>query len=214
MFLNIMIMFIMYKMGKVKQIDIKNQTYYFYNDMINIKNFDPILLKIDKKSYKNIGIYNIGYITIKKIDDYENIYSVNPLYLIIAHASGYIEEKGVNKYLVFDSTDENKELLKKYNDVWNGIKNKIEEVSSGECDYEKDYMKIKFNSDDGLPLNKPLKFHNMTITIISGFEEDSKLYPQVFLDDTLYELNLPKILEYNRIDISEGIDVNKIILLK
>ena len=173
-------------MGTVKQINIKNQTCYFYNNMIDIKNFDPILLKIDRKSYKNIGIYNIGYITIKKIDDYENIYSVNPLYLIIAHASGYIEEKGVNKYLVFDSTDENKELLKKYNDVWNGIKNKIEEVSSSKCDYEKDYMKIKFNSDDGLPLNKPLKFHNMTIIIISGFEEDSKLYPQVFLDDTLH----------------------------
>ena len=111
-------------MGVVKQIDIKNRTYYFYNDMINIKNFDPILLKIDKKSYKNIGIYNIGYITIKKIDDYENIYSVNPLYLIIAHANGYIEEKGVNKYLVFDS-DENKHLLKKYNDVFNGIRDKI-----------------------------------------------------------------------------------------
>ena len=125
--------------------------------MINLKNFEPNLLKIDRKSYKNIGIYNIGYITIKKIDDYENIYSVNPLYLIIAHASGYIEEKGVNKYLVFDSTDENKELLKKYNDVWNGIKNKIEEVTSGKCDYDKDYIKIKFNSDDDLPLNKPLK---------------------------------------------------------
>ena len=155
--------------------------------MINLKNFDPNLLKIDKKSYKNIGIYNIGYITIKKIDDYENIYSVNPLYLTITHASGYIEEKGVNKYLVFDSTDENKELLKKYNDVWNGIKNKIEEVSSSKCDYEKDYMKIKFNSDDGLPLNKPLKFHAMAIVIRSVFEEDSKLYPHVFLDDALYE---------------------------
>ena len=115
---------------------------------------------------------------------------MNPLYLLINHANGYIEEKGVNKYLIFDSTDENKELLKKYNDVWNGIKNKIEEVSSGECDYEKDYMKIKFNSDDDLPLNKPLKFHNMTITIRSVFEEDGKLYPQVFLDDTLYELNI------------------------
>ena len=115
---------------------------------------------------------------------------MNPLYLLINHASGYIEEKGGNKYLIFDSTDENEELLKKYNDVWNGIKNKIEEVSSGECDYEKDYMKIKFNSDDNLPLNKPLKFHNMTITIRSVFEEDGKLYPQVFLDDTLYELNV------------------------
>ena len=158
--------------------------------MINIKNFEPNLLKIDRKSYKNIGIYNIGYITIKKIDDCENIYSVNPLYLFINHANGYIEEKGLNKYLSFDSTDENKELLKKYNDVWNGIKNKIEEVSSGECDYEKDYMKIKFNSDDDLPLNKPLKFHNMTIIIRSVFEEDGKLYPQGFLDDNLYELSI------------------------
>ena len=67
------------------------------------------LLKINKKSYKNIGIYNIGYITIKKIDDCENIYSVNPLHLLIAHVNRYIEEKDVNKYLVFDSTDENKE---------------------------------------------------------------------------------------------------------
>ena len=112
------------------------------------------------------------------------------MYLIIAHANGYIEEKGVNKYLVFDSTDENKELLKKYNDVWNGIRDKIKEVSSGECDYEKDYMKIKFDSDDNLPLNKPLKFHNMTIIIRSVFEEDGKLYLQVFLDDTLYKLNI------------------------
>ena len=106
--------------------------------MINIKKFDSNLLKIDKKSYKDIGIYNIGYITIKKIDDYENIYSVNPLYLTITHASGYIEEKGVNKYLVFDSTDENKELLKKYNDVFNGIRNKIKKINSDKCDYEKD----------------------------------------------------------------------------
>ena len=69
--------------------------------------------------------------------------------------------------MVFDSTDENKELLKKYSDVSNGIKNKIKEVNDSECDYEKDYMKIKFNSDDNLSLNKPLKFHDMTITIRS-----------------------------------------------
>ena len=92
--------------------------------------------------------------------------------------------------MVFDSTDENKELLKKCNDVWNGIRDKIKIVNSGECDYERDYMKIKFNSDDNLPLDKPLKFHNMTITIRYVFEEDGKLYPQVFLDDDLYELNV------------------------
>ena len=130
-------------MGLVKQIDIKDRTYYFYNDMINIKKFDSNLLKIDKKSYKDIGIYNIGYITVKKIDDYENIYSVNPLYLIVDHASGYIEcnsaeEKEVNKYFIFDSTYENKELLKKYNDVFNGIRNKVKKRSGNECDYEKD----------------------------------------------------------------------------
>ena len=102
-------------MGEVKQIEIKNRTYYFYNDMINLKNFEPNLLRIDKKSYKNIGIYyNIGYITVKKIDDYESIYSVNPLYLQVNHANGYIKEKNGNKYLIFDdSIDENKELLKK-----------------------------------------------------------------------------------------------------
>ena len=85
--------------------------------MFNFKNFEPNFLKIDRKSYKNICIYNIGYITIKKIDDYENIYSVNPLYLHVNHAKGYIEEKNENKYLIFDSTDKNKELLKKYLDV-------------------------------------------------------------------------------------------------
>ena len=152
-------------MGEVEQINIKNRFYYFYNDIVNITDFNARLLKIEKQSYKNISIYNIGYITKKKIDDYENIYSVNPLSLIIANASGYIEEKGVNKYLFFDSIDENKELLKIYSDVWNGIKNKIKEVNDSEYDYEKDYMKIKFNSDDNLPLNKQLKFHNMTITI-------------------------------------------------
>ena len=109
------------------------------------KKFDPRLLKIDKKSYKSIDIYNIGYITKKKIHDGKNINSVNPLYLNIDHVSGYIEEKGVNKYLIFDSTDENKELLKKYNDIFNGFSDNIKEISSGEYDYEKDYMNIKFN---------------------------------------------------------------------
>ena len=92
--------------------------------------------------------------------------------------------------MVFNSTNENKELLKKNNDIFNGIRNKIKKIRGNKCDYEKDYMKIKFNSDDDLPLNKQLKFHNMVITIRSVFEEDGKLYLQVFLDNTLYELNV------------------------
>ena len=177
-------------MGKVKQIEIKNRTYYFYNDMINLKNFESNLLKIDKKHYKGIDIYYIGYITIKKIGDCENIHSVNPLYLLVNHASGYIEEKNGNKYLIFDdSVNENKALLKKYADVWDGIKNEIKAINGDkENDYGKDYMKIKFNSDSDLLLSKPLKFHVMTITIRSVFEGGGKLDPQVFLDGTLYEL--------------------------
>ena len=147
-------------------------------------------MKSDKKSYKDICLYNIGYITIKKIGDCENIFSVNHLYLCITHASGYIEEINENKYLIFDFIDENKELFKKYNDAFNRIMGNIKEVSNDECDYEKDYMKIKFNSDDDLPLNKPSKFHNMTITIRSVFKEIRKLYLKVFLDDTLYELHI------------------------
>ena len=172
----------------VKQIEIKNRTYFFYNDMINFKNFDSNLLKTDKKHYKGINIYYIGYITIKKIDDCENIHSVNPLYLLVNHASGYIEEKNGNKYLIFDdSVNENKELLKKYADVWDGIKYKIKTINGGkENYYRKDYIKIKFNSDNNLPL-KLLKIHAMTKIIRYVFEKVGKLYPQVFLDEALYE---------------------------
>ena len=73
-------------MGNIEQINIKNRTYYFFNDIINIKGFDPSLIKKDKKSYKNIDIYNIGYITTKNISDCENINSANPLYLMIGEA--------------------------------------------------------------------------------------------------------------------------------
>ena len=176
-------------MGKVKQINILNRTYYFYNDMINLKNIVLNLLKLNKKHYKGINIYYIGQISIEKIDDCENIYSVNPFYLIINHESGYIEEKNGNKYLIFyDSVNESKALLKKYANVWVGIKNEIKAINGGEeIAYDKNFMSIKFNSDDDLLLNKRLKFHAITIIIGSVFEEGGKLYPQVLLDDTLYE---------------------------
>ena len=89
----------------------------------------------------------------------------------------------MNKYLIFNSTDKHKELLKIYNDVWGGIRDKVKEVRSGECNYKKGYLKFRFNSDDDVPLNKPLKFCLMAITIRSVFEEDGKFYPQIFLDD-------------------------------
>ena len=109
--------------------------------------------------------------------------------MTVNHASVCIEEKNGNKYLIFsDSVDENEELLKKYVELWDGIKNEITAINYGkENNCGKDYMKIKFNSDDDLPLNKPLKFHARTITVRFVFEEDGKFYPQILLDNTLYE---------------------------
>ena len=94
--------------------NIENRTYNFYNDLINIKDFDPKLLTLDKKSYKNIDIYYIGYIT--KKDQYK-INSINPLDLLISRTDGFIEEKRGNKYLNIDFTDSNNEVLRKYAEV-------------------------------------------------------------------------------------------------
>ena len=112
-----------------------------------------------------------------------------------------------DKYLVFDVTYENKELLKRYGNVFNRVIGKVKKIDDDWLEYAKDYMKIKFSSDDNLPLNKPLKFYNMTVTIRCVFSEDNKLYPQIFLDEALY--SLLKMLEYDRIDISERTSVGK-----
>ena len=109
-------------MGKVKELNIKNRTYYYSNDIINIKDFHSNLLRIDKKRYKDIDIYYIGYITVRKIGDCENISSVNPLYLMIHSATGYFKEKYGEKYLILDSTEKNDE-------VFSGIKKEIETIN-------------------------------------------------------------------------------------
>ena len=137
-------------MGETKQSNIKSRTYYFYNDQINLKDFDAKLLKIDKKDCKDIDIYYIGYVTVKKIANCDNINSVNPLYLMINKMIGHfecesvecnsIEEKNEIKYLVLDDVDESKEVLTKYKEVWEGIKKEIETINGGEkIEYGKDF---------------------------------------------------------------------------
>ena len=173
-------------MGGIKDIKIKNRTYYFYDGMVNIKDFDSNLLKIDKNSYKNIAIYYIGYIT--KKDEYK-INSVNPLYLIVGEIDGFVEEKEGSKYLNIAHTDSNSEVLKKYAEIWGGNKDQIKKINGSKLgEYGKDYMKIKFNSSDDLPLNKQLKFMNLTIIVQTFIKEDGKYYPQIFLDECLYEV--------------------------
>ena len=101
--------------------------------MINIKNFHSNVLKIDKKSHKDIDIYHIGYITIKKFSDCESIHNINPLHLIIHSATSHFKEKNGEKYLIIDSTQ-------KYEEVFSGIKSKIKTLNGGkELLYEKNY---------------------------------------------------------------------------
>ena len=118
-------------MGKVKKLNIKNQTYYYFNDIINIRDFHSNLLRIDKKWCKDIDIYYIGHITVKKIGHCENINSVNPLCLMIHSATGYFKEKYGEKYLILDSTE-------KYDEVFSGSKKEIETINDGkELFYDK-----------------------------------------------------------------------------
>ena len=152
----------------------------------------------------DISIYYIGYVT--KKPEY-NINSVDPLYLLISELNGFIEEKEGSKYLSISLRFNNNDVLVKFAEVWRGIKDQIKNINNGSVgEYAKDYMKIKFDSDDNLPLNKILKFCVLTIIIRNIFEKDDKYYPQIFLDACLYEMEM---LEYDSIDISERIDINK-----
>ena len=96
-------------MRKSRQINIKNRTYYFYNDQINLKDFDGSMLKIDKKNYIEIDVYYIGYVTFEETPNCNNINSLNPLFLMIDKMIGHFEEKSGNKYLVLDDVSKNKE---------------------------------------------------------------------------------------------------------
>ena len=134
--------------------------------------------------------YYIGCITIKKIGFYENIHSVSPLYLILGKPDGNVEEINRDKYLIFGSTDKSKEVLTKYTEFCDKIKYLIKATINGGTagEYGKDFMKLRFKSDDNLPLNKILRLHMLSVIVTSSFEEKGKYYPETFLDECLYEL--------------------------
>ena len=150
--------------NKCKDIDVKNRAYYFFDDIINTKNFDPNNIEINEKSYENIFIYYIGYVTIKD-HKYLNIKSVNPLYLIFRKVNGHFEEINKNKSLMLLSTNESKEKNKKYEELWSKIRDLIRLITRNSDDYNEKYMKIKFNSDDELPLNKTKEIPSMIMVL-------------------------------------------------
>ena len=118
-------------------------------------------------------IYYIGYVTKKHEWNFNNVNSINRI-------DGFIEEKNCDKYLNIADTDRNIELLKKYSKLWDEIKDCVEKIDNNEGKYDKDFTKIKFNTDDDNSLNKQLHFPTITVIIRNIFEKDGKYYPQGF----------------------------------
>ena len=156
--------------------------------MTNVKNFDSSLLSIDEVLFKkktDCVIYDIK--------SFKNIGNENSLYLVFNNVDAYIEcnfteENNENKYLIFASTGKNKEVLENYTKLWDEIKDQMELISGKiPIKYEKDFMKIRFESDNDLPLGKILSIGVCIITVGSVFQEDNEYYPQVYLHECLYE---------------------------
>ena len=169
----------------IRQLNIEDRTYNFYDDLINIKNFISNNLKLDKKDFLSNDVYDIGYIT--KNPQY-NISSVNPLYLMSNKIKGHFEEVDGDKYLIISS--ENGDIMQKYQEVFDGIEEIIKTINdySYPIKYDDNYMKIKFSTNDNILLNKIIYFPTITITIRCVTQKDGKYYTQLFLDDCLYEV--------------------------
>ena len=139
--------------------------------MTNIKNFDPSLLNINliNKSLKGSDnvIYDIEYITMKRFD------CVSSLYLVFNNVDAYIEENNEDKYMIFGFTDKNKEALENYTKLWDEIKDQSEISGNKPTEYRKDFMKIKFKSDDNLPLGKILNIPVCIMAVTSVIQEDN-----------------------------------------
>ena len=139
---------------------------------MNVKNFDPNKIKIDKKSKKNILVYYIGFVTIKD-STFVKIYSANLLYLIINKVNGKFEEMNKNKYLMLVPTNESKKIIKKYEELWSKIRDLISSITKNSVDEK--YLKIKFNLDDELLLNKTVETHRMIIVVGAVFHKNNIL---------------------------------------
>ena len=173
-------------MGEIKQINIKNRTYYFYNDIINLDEFDGSKIKVDGKNFNDTDIYYLGSEYKKKITECNEINSVNALYFTIKDMNGQFKkgkDDNVWHLIIFGDAY----VLRKFSNIWRSIRAKIEENTGGIVQYDKDYMKIKFESNDNLPTDNIINMYQVTI-IRSVFDQNSKFYPQLFLDDALYEL--------------------------
>ena len=172
-------------MGITEEINIKNRTYYYYNDIIDLDKFNKSKIKVDKKDFNSIDIYYLGYEYKKKITECNIIRSVNSFYLRIVDIKAQFEKgKDDAWYLVISNKDD---VYKKLVDTFESIKNEIIEKIWDALEYDKDYMKIKFESNNIFPTDKDVNIPTATIVIRAIFAKDGKYYPQLFLDDDLYK---------------------------
>ena len=170
----------------VRKINIKNKTYYFYNDLINILNFESINLKLDKKIWKDIDIYHVAYVDKNKLNDWK-VKSVNPLYLMINKVYCSVGEENGIKYLKIEKNHCDP-VINIWNIVFDSIKVSIKKISNEEVKFNDHFNKMKFISDDALRNEKLIYFPSITVVIRCIFKKDDIFYPQVYLDDALYQL--------------------------
>ena len=173
-------------MEELRQITIKNHSYYFYNDIIDFDEFDESKIKIDKKDFNDMNIYYLGYEYKKKITECNVINSVNPIYLRIRDITGQFKKnKDGNAWYLIISDDA--DILRKFANIWKIIRASIEENTDDIVQYDKNDMKIKFESNDNLPTDNIINMHQVTIIIRLVFQRGKRLYPKVYLDDCLYK---------------------------
>ena len=162
-------------MRTIKEINIKNRTYYYYNDIIDLDEFDESKINVDKKDFNDIDIYYFGYEYKKRNTECNIIRSVNPLYLRIVDIKGQFEKgKDDAWYLVISDKDN---VHKKLVDIFESIKNEITEKTWDALEYDKDYMKIKFESNIIFPTDEDVNIPTATIVIRAIFAKDGKYYP-------------------------------------
>ena len=169
-------------MKTIRQVNIENRQGYFFTSRTNIDDFDLSLLNIDIISFKSheLIMYGIKYI--------KNLNSLNTLYLVFNNLDAYIKKIGENKYLIFASTEKNKLMLKNYIELWDEIKKQIELITDNEIiSYSKDFMKIRFKTNDDVPLNRIINIPVCVVTVSSVFKKVNEYYPQVLLHEFFYE---------------------------
>ena len=170
---------------KIENINL-NHTYYFFKD---IKKIDPNLLSINKKCMKNTDavVYEIKYIMMQSIDN-QNIDREVPLCLSFSYVDAYIIEEDENKYLIFALTENNKEVLELYKKLWSETKKQVKTINSGKSiKYKNDFMKIRFDSYDDLPLDKISCFSILDILRESVVQIKNEHYPQIYINECKHE---------------------------